>query len=202
MTLYTRTGDDGQTGLFGGGRVPKHPPRVDAYGGVAELNASLGFALAALDDAPGTDPFAAMLRDLGPELQSRLFDLGADLATPVGSKHEDRIRRLDEAAVRVVESMIDEVDGGNEPMTSFVLPGGSELAGRLHLARTVCRRAERAMVALAETEDVNPNGIIYINRLGDLLFACARRANKMLDVPDVPWVPREPRRDDAAPDAE
>ncbi len=121
------------------------------------------------------------------ELQSRLFDIGADLAAPAGSKHEDKIKRIDSDDVKQVETWIDEIDAKNEPMKNFVLPGGTELAARLHVARTVCRRAEREVIALARVGPVNEQLPIYLNRISDLLFAMARRANKQAGVPDVPW---------------
>ena len=184
MKLYTRSGDDGTTGLFGGGRVGKDHPRVEAYGTVDELNACLGVAAAASD---GETAFAARLRDMLPTIQSQLFDIGADLATPADSPHADKVARVAETAVAQLEGWIDEVDGENEPMQTFVLPGGTELAARLHLARTVCRRAERRLRPLDHAETINPQIGHYLNRLGDLLFALARGANRDAGVPDVPW---------------
>jgi cob(I)alamin adenosyltransferase len=121
-----------------------------------------------------------------------LFDIGADLATPQGSRHQSKIARIDERQVVEAERWIDHIDAGNAAMSHFVLPGGTELAARLHLARTVCRRAERLMVHLSHAEPVNPQAIIYVNRVSDLLFAMARRVNKEAGVPDVPWVPEKP----------
>ena len=184
MNLYTRTGDDGTTGLFGGDRVSKDHPRIAAFGTVDELNACVGLAAAACDS---TNPFEARLLDTLSQLQSRLFDVGADLAAPLGSKHQDKIKRIDSDDVKQVEAWIDEIDAENEPMKSFVLLGGTELAARLHLARTVCRRAEREVIALAHGGPVNEQLRIYLNRISDLLFAMARRANKQAGVADVPW---------------
>lgn len=186
MKLYTKSGDDGSTGLFGGGRVAKDDPRVEAYGTVDELNATLGLAVAA---ANGAAPLMIRLREILTSIQSRLFDLGADLATPADSAHADRIARIEVSHVAEAEAWIDEVDGGNVEMTHFVLPGGTELAGRLHLARTVCRRAERAIVTLRATAPVSDPALAYVNRISDLLFAMARRANLAAGVPDVPWLP-------------
>jgi cob(I)alamin adenosyltransferase len=193
--LYTRTGDDGTTGLFGGGRVDKSHPRVEAYGTVDELNATIGVAAAA---CAGDDPLGTRFLEILRTIQSRLFDLGADLATPEDSPHADKIVRLGAAASPEVEAWIDEIESGNEPLTSFVLPGGTEVAARLHLARTVCRRAERSMVALARTAPLNPCALVYVNRVSDLLFAMARRANRAAGVADTPWIPAKPA---AAPPA-
>lgn len=194
MKLYTRTGDDGTTGLFGGGRVGKDHPRVDAYGTVDELNACVGLAAAAcVDDAGTTASIHERYRAIFSEMQSRLFDIGADLATPEGAKHESKILRLGEDEVAEVEGWIDEIDAANPPMTTFVLPGGTDLAARLHVARTVCRRAERMMVSLAHTEPISEGALTYVNRLSDLLFAMARRANSVAGVTDVPWIPARRR---------
>ena len=184
MNLYTRTGDDGTTGLFGGDRVSKDHPRIVAFGAIDELNACVGLAAAACNT---NDEYESQLLRVFRELQCRLFDIGADLAAPVGSKHEDKIKRIDGDDVKQVETWIDRIDAENEPMKNFVLPGGTELAARLHLARTVCRRAEREVIALARVGPVNEQLRIYLNRISDLLFAMARRANKQAGVPDVPW---------------
>lgn len=186
--LYTRSGDDGTTGLFGGGRVLKNHPRVEAYGTVDELNAAIGWCIAGVD-GPRRSAVFDRFRAILTTLQSQLFDLGADLATPEHSKQQAKIHRIDESHVAEIESWIDEIDSANPPMKHFVLPGGTELAARLHIARTICRRAERAMVGLHQAEPMNPQTIIYINRISDLLFAMARRANKEAGVADVPWVP-------------
>ena len=188
MKLYTRTGDDGSTGLFGGDRVSKDDPRVEAYGTVDELNAAVGLAGSACDgQAPSSPSFPEILGGV----QSRLFDIGADLATPASSPHAGKIMRISNRHVAEVEAWIDAVEAGNEPMRSFVLPGGSDLAARLHLARTVCRRAERAIVTLARTTPINPETLVYVNRVSDLLFAMARRANRAAGRPDVPWIPEK-----------
>ena len=189
MKLYTRSGDNGSTGLFGGGRVSKDHPRVTAYGTVDETNAIIGLAMSAIpsDD----DGFLGRMHSILHLCQSRLFDIGADLATPEGTAHEEKTVRLPDAAVAEMEHFIDEVESGNAPMTTFVLPGGSELAARLHMARTVARRAERKVVELAHTETVSPNVVAWINRLSDLLFAMARRANRELQIEDIPWLPKK-----------
>ena len=194
MKLYTRTGDDGTTGLFGGGRVGKDHPRVEAYGTVDELNAAIGLAISAaagpLSGPGGRGTRSAgegLILDILAKLQPRLFDLGAELATPHGSKHESKIHRLSNTDVAEAEGWIDRVEEGNAPMTHFVMPGGTELSARLHLARTICRRAERLMVHLGRSDEVNPHAIVYVNRISDLLFAMARRANKEAGVADVTW---------------
>ncbi len=196
--LYTRSGDDGATGLFGGGRVSKDHPRVEAYGTVDELNAAIGLAAAEVtrvrEAASGRmRTLLDGLHHIFADLQSRLFDIGADLATPEGAKHEARILRISDEQVAEVERWIDEIDSGNTAMKSFVMPGGTELAARLHLARTICRRAERAMIHLRHTEPVSEGAIVYINRVSDMLFAMARRVNKEAGVDDVPWVPAKKR---------
>lgn len=185
MKLYTRTGDDGTTGLFGGDRVPKDDPRVAAYGDVDELNAALGVAAAIAQPDTG-------LHTIVTAMQSRLFDVGADLATPHDSKHADKITRIDQSHIEQAEQWIDQVDGQNQPMTSFILPGGTDLAARLHLARAIARRAERSIITLARTQTINESTIIFINRISDLLFAMARRANAIADVTDIPWKPATP----------
>lgn len=190
MKLYTRTGDDGTTGLFGGQRVSKDHPRVAAYGTVDELNACIGLAAAVCN---ANDELHRQFLNIFSELQSRLFDIGADLATPEGDKHEAKVLRISEEHVQEVEKWIDAIDAGNEKMKSFVLPGGSDLAARLHLARTVCRRAERMMITVGHSEPVSDGAVVYVNRVSDLLFAMARRANVHANVADVPWVPAKKR---------
>jgi cob(I)alamin adenosyltransferase len=200
MKLYTRSGDDGSTGLFGGQRVLKNHPRVEAYGTVDELNAALGLAAAEItrllggSEKPWMDSkpsgFLQRASAIIAQLQSRLFDIGADLATPEESKHESKVKRISDEQIAESERWIDEIDAGNQPMNTFVMPGGTELAARLHLARTICRRAERAIVSLQRDETITPGVLIYINRVSDLLFAMARRANAESGVADVPWIPR------------
>jgi len=184
MALYTRSGDDGSTGLFGGERVGKDHPRVEAYGTVDEFNAAVGVARAACDTGR---PLHRRLDGILESVQSRLFDLGADLATPAASPHRAKVASIEASHVAEAEAWIDEVDSGNAPMKHFILPGGTDLAARLHLARTVCRRAERRVVVLARIDDVRMPALHYLNRLGDLLFAMARRVNADAGVADVPW---------------
>ncbi len=188
MDLYTRRGDDGSTDLFGGERTGKEHARIEAFGTVDELNAWLGMVISACEATrPVHGRFAAILG----EAQSRLFDLGADLATPADSPHRDKIAQVGPGHVTEAERWIDEIDGPNTSMRSFVLPGGTEMAARLHVARAVCRRAERRIVALTRSAEINPIAVSYVNRLGDLLFAMARRANTDAGVPDIPWTPEK-----------
>jgi cob(I)alamin adenosyltransferase len=179
--IYTKSGDAGETGLGDGTRVPKDHPRVAAYGSVDELNAVLGLLLA---QCPGV-PEADLLQGI----QNDLFDVGADLCVPppADKEPEKRLRVKPVQAARL-ESAIDRLNEPLGPLTSFVLPGGSPAAAWCHLARTVCRRAERDVVTLARAEPVNPQVIIYLNRLSDLLFVLARACNGN-GKDDVLWVP-------------
>lgn len=182
MKIYTKTGDKGETGLMGGGRVPKDHVRVVAYGEVDETNAAIGVVLST---APAT--FAA---ELLTEIQRDLFSLGAALATPEPERLKQAQR--DKAAVAggrvaALEHAIDAAAAELAPLKAFVLPGGSPKAAALHLARTVSRRAERAVVALAREEHVPPDVLVYLNRLSDLLFTLARLANHRAGVPDASW---------------
>lgn len=180
MRIYTKTGDDGTTGLFGGARVSKASDRVEAYGTVDELNAALGWARAA--GLP-----AAIDRTLE-RAQEDCFRLGAFLATSPGK--DPGIARLTDDDVRRFELAIDALEAGLAPLQTFVLPGGAEGAARLHVARTICRRAERVLVDLAERSPqgtVDPLFVRWLNRLGDLLFVQARAANAAAGVVDVPW---------------
>lgn len=165
--IYTRTGDDGTTGLVDGSRRAKHDPRFEAVGAVDEANAVLGWAMLAQTAA----------EDLA-RVQNDLFDLGADLATPGEDfAPSEMVLRIVPAQVEWLEARIDQANEALEPLRSFILPGGSEAAARLHVARTAVRRAERAMTALAAIEPVNPAALAYANRLSDYLFVLARGAN-------------------------
>ncbi len=179
--IYTRTGDSGETGLGDGARVPKDHPRVAAYGSVDELNAVLGLLLAQCPDVPE----AALLRGI----QNDLFDVGADLCVPQPADETPgkRLRVRPEQAARL-EPAIDRLNESLAPLTSFVLPGGSPASAWCHLARTVCRRAERDVITLAHTETVNPQVIVYLNRLSDCLFVLARVCNRN-GQQDVLWEP-------------
>lgn len=185
MKLYTRSGDDGTTGLFSGARVSKNHPRIEAYGTVDELNACLGLCIAGCS----SKGFEKVIGTILSHVQSRLFDIGADLATPEGAKNETKIARISDQHVLESERWIDQIESQNAPLQHFVMPGGSELAARLHLARTVCRRAERLIVGLAHAETVGEPLMRFMNRVSDLLFAMARLANKDSGVGDSPWIP-------------
>ncbi len=178
--LYTRTGDLGQTALFGGRRVPKDDPRVEAYGSVDELNSTLGVAVSFLRQKR----IAATLQSV----QNELFNIGSELASESGPKAERGRMFVDpEAKIAGLERLIDEYDAKLPPLRTFVLPSGSRAGALLHLARGVCRRAERAVVRLSRQEKVNPQLIVYINRLSDLLFVLARYVNKAARKPETPW---------------
>ena len=180
--IYTRTGDDGTTGLVDGSRLGKNSARMEAIGAVDEANSFLGAAAVVAEGMAG-DLF---------RIQNDLFDLGADLATPATEDDDfapgEMTLRIVAAQVAWLEQAIDVANERLEPLNSFVLPGGSELAARLHIARAECRRAERAVVALAAGERVNPQALAYINRLSDYLFVAARLANDS-GAADVKWVP-------------
>lgn len=187
--IYTRTGDDGTTGLGSGERRLKSDLRVEAYGTVDEANATIGVARLSTGDDPALDAMLA-------RIQNDLFDLGADLATPVseGEAKAEGALKIHPHQVERLEAEIDALNASLAPLKSFILPGGSPAAAALHVARTVCRRAERLMVALtqAEGEIVDPAGVRYVNRLSDLLFVAARHANRD-GADDVLWVPGQNR---------
>ncbi|HWB57303.1 MAG TPA: cob(I)yrinic acid a,c-diamide adenosyltransferase [Gaiellaceae bacterium] len=178
--IYTRAGDAGETSLGDGSRVSKTDLRIEAYGTVDELNSFLGLALA--DDLP------AEFRQWLEQVQNDLFDLGADLAVPLEDEKRERLR-VTRAQVERLEEFCDLVNARLEPLTSFVLPGGSEAAARLHVARAVCRRAERLAVGLSESQSVSPAALAYLNRLSDLLFILARAANAEAGSAEPLWRP-------------
>jgi cob(I)alamin adenosyltransferase len=178
MKIYTRSGDDGTTGVLGPGRLLKCAPRVEAYGQVDELNAALGVARAL--DAQGW-----LLAELA-SIQRLLFHLGAELAA-TSREALEQLTRLTDEDVTTLEQIIDRLDEALPPLTRFVLPGGGPLAAQLHVARTACRRAERAVVALAQVETVEPRLIRYLNRLADLLFVMARWCNLRAGVTETTW---------------
>jgi len=168
--ISTGTGDKGETSLFDLTRVKKDSQRVAAYGDVDELNSALGLAAAEARAAPGSEKLIGEIETI----QQHLFLLGADLATPMTKKQENRIG---EDEVKWVEALEDEIESSLPPLKEFILPGGTKVSSRLHLARTIARRAERNAVGLAKAEEVNPQALVYLNRLSDLLFLMARKVN-------------------------
>lgn len=189
MKIYTKSGDTGETALLGGRRISKSHLRIQAYGDVDELNAVLGFCVAAADgeDSKSEESITTCLR----REMSHLFIVGSYLATQ--SDAPESVRKLlpawPEKAVQQLELEIDELWEKLEPLKNFILPGGSELSGRLHLARTVARRTERSAVQLADVETLPHDFLVYLNRLSDWLFALAREANRKAEIPDVVWIP-------------
>jgi len=184
MKIYTRTGDQGQTGLYGGTRVSKADPRVAAYGDVDELNACLGMVRAQGELA---EDIVALLE----QLQKDLFAIGARLANPSDkpsrrSTMDDRRSTIDDASVAHLEAAIDRLEAELPPLRRFILPGGSRAGALLHFSRTVCRRAERAIVSLG-AEHVDQHLVIYVNRLSDLLFVMARAVNHRASQPEIEW---------------
>ena len=178
VKIYTRTGDDGTTGVLGPGRLPKCDARIEAYGSVDELNAALGVARAA-------DHEGWLSAELD-AIQRRLFHVGAELAATDAGMIE-KLARIGEPDIADTEAVIDRLEGDLLPLTSFVLPAGSPLAAGLHVARTVCRRAERRVVALSLQAPVEPRLVRYLNRLADLLFVMARWCNHRAGIGDVEW---------------
>jgi cob(I)alamin adenosyltransferase len=181
VKIYTKTGDDGETGLFGGGRVPKDDPRVEAYGDVDELNAVIGVARA-VELMPRIDELLVLV-------QRDLFAIGALLATPDREKMAQHLQkaRIDEHRIAELEQAIDDAESELEPLRAFILPGGTAKAAALHVARTVCRRAERHVVRLQHAVELPALAVIYLNRLSDLLFTLARLANHRAGAGEVTW---------------
>ena len=181
MKIYTRTGDEGNTGLFGGGRTPKSDPRVEAYGDVDELNAAIGLARAS-ELMPRIDEVLL-------PIQRDLFSIGALIATPDHEKMKQHLEkaRIDETRIAELERAIDDGDAELEPLKAFILPGGTHKAAALHLARTICRRAERRVVSLRGSVEVPAVVVVYLNRLSDLLFTLARLANRRAGAGEVTW---------------
>jgi cob(I)alamin adenosyltransferase len=177
MKIYTRTGDTGETSLFGGARVRKDDARIEAYGTIDELNSFLGVARACWPSSSLDGQFHLV--------QSDLFDIGAHLASPGTS----RFAGPDSARVAALEQSIDAMESELAPLKTFILPGGSLAAANLHVARTICRRAERLVVALRDEDEATKASITYLNRLSDFLFVAARFANHQHGVADVPWGP-------------
>lgn len=178
--IYTKTGDKGTSGLFTGERIPKHSLYFHAYGSVDELSAIIGIAVATNTDKE--------IKDVLIPIQNELFQLGSDLATPPGSKkREGKIERIKPDLVTKLEKMIDKFDSQLPELKNFILPGGSTTSTYLHLARTVCRRAERYVSALTGENKANPEVLIYLNRLSDLLFVLARVLNNRLNIKETIW---------------
>ena len=178
MKIYTKTGDDGTTGLFGGQRVTKDSLRVECYGTVDELNSTLGIANSEVKNSD--------LNLLLTEIQNKLFTVGAQLATPFDKKEINTVKLVDEDIV-YLENNIDKFEEKLEPLKQFILPGGTKGASFLHFARSVCRRAERLVTLLTKNENVSNLILVYLNRLSDLLFVLARYENSINQVSDVPW---------------
>lgn len=187
MKIYTKTGDAGETGLYGADRVGKDHPRVEAYGTVDEANSAIGLARSLLPQEH------LDLHDLLERIQNALFDLGADLATRMGSPYEKNIARMDTEDVEHLEGLIDRYMEESPPFRGFILPGGHPAAAALHLARTVVRRAERKVVALSREEPVNPETLRYLNRLSDLLFVLARVVNAREGIREEEWLVKKRR---------
>ena len=181
MKIYTKTGDKGETSLFGGTRVSKESLRIETYGTVDELNSVIGVCRS-INTEKQID---SILEDI----QNTLFTLGADLATPKETKKK-KIIRINSTAVTRLERYIDDIDKSLEPLKNFILPGGNQTAASLHSARTVCRRAERLLVQLARKEKIGEQPLIYLNRLSDLLFVLARRVNALSKTPETKWNPK------------
>ena len=181
MKIYTKTGDQGDTSLFSGGRVPKHHPRVEAYGAIDELNSILGVVRAA-KPSPQTDLWLE-------DVQRQLFHLGADLATPLKAKSNWTVR-AQPSQVQWLEDTIDRMTAELDPLKHFILPGGTLAAAHLHVARTVCRRAERAVTALQQEAAIGDCTLAYVNRLSDWLFTLARFENKQAGESESKWSQR------------
>jgi cob(I)alamin adenosyltransferase len=187
MKIYTKTGDDGETGLFGGPRVRKDDLRIEAYGTVDELNAVIGLARSHSTAAVGQENLPTEIDSLLADIQHALFDLGSQLATPDPKSRGTNF--VSDKQIESLEQAIDRFDSQLPPLKNFILPGGTSAAAWLHLARTVCRRAERYVVTLThrDAEKIEPQILIYLNRLSDLLFVLARAVNQFAGQPDVPW---------------
>ena len=182
MKIYTKTGDKGTTSLFGGKRVEKDDLRLETYGTVDELNALIGAAVSEISDSE--------LIEVLQNIQLDLFTLGSDLATPEDNKITFSVPRVDESFVNKLEASIDKFTEKLPELKNFILPGGSKGSSLLHLARTVCRRGERAVATLQKKEKIGENILVYLNRLSDLLFVLARYANLVSNTPDIEWKPR------------
>ena len=184
--VYTRTGDDGTTALVGGTRVPKDSRRIAAYGTIDELNASLGLARVFNEERLAEGEGHQWLDDVLRRLQNELFDLGSELATPEDAVYEGMFR-FSEQEVKALERLMDQCQKELEPLKSFILPGGGRIGGFLHQCRTLCRRAEREILALSREEPINPCTLKYVNRLSDVFFVLARWVGKRLGEKEYLW---------------
>lgn len=181
MKIYTKTGDDGSTSVFGGTRVTKNNIRINAYGTIDELNSVIGIALA--NKISNETKFELE------KIQNTLFQIGSELASPENVK-SDIIKKTSEDEIKYLESLIDKFDEKLPPLNNFILPGGNKSASYLHLARTICRRAERIIVELKENENINNHILVYLNRFSDLLFVLARYENFVTSTPEIVWKTR------------
>jgi cob(I)alamin adenosyltransferase len=182
MKIYTKGGDKGQTGLFGGERVSKNSERIEAYGTIDELNSFIGLAVEEVKSPE--------IKTVLQKIQNELFTLGSDLATPLDEKNEKyKIPRVPKSFYQEVEKQIDKIEEQLEPLQNFILPGGSKASALLNICRTICRRAERRVVALKASIDIGENIIIFLNRLSDLFFVLARYENMISGIPDIIWKP-------------
>jgi len=182
MKIYTKTGDKGETGLFGGERVSKHSTRLDAYGTIDELNSFIGLTI--------TEVTNQEIKNILNSLQNKLFVVGSDLATPETEKNKKlNIVRTPKSFIDEAEKDIDKFDSQLDELKNFILPGGSKGAALLHVCRTISRRAEREIVALKNTELIESNIVIFLNRLSDLFFVLSRFENKYSNIPDTKWIP-------------
>ena len=192
MKIYTKTGDKGETGLIGGIRISKGDPRIVAYGSVDELNSNIGIAISSLG-VKNRDLFLDLI-NIMTRIQSELFIVGSDLADPrfpAGSQNQSKTLRTEEKMASALEGAIDKFETELEPITFFILPGGSIEASLFHVTRTIARRAESAVTILSKDQIINPIVLVYLNRLSDFLFVAARLINKRLGIKDIAWRPRE-----------
>lgn len=180
VKIYTKTGDNGETSLFGGNRLRKDSPRVEAYGTVDELNASFGTAASFIKDKK--------IRSIIENIQNDLFEIGAELADPqkIG-KNTNKLFKLNKAKVLELEKIIDQLDSRLPTLKSFIIPGGTTSSSLIQVSRSITRRAERRIISLSRKEKINPDLLVYMNRLSDLLFVIARQLNKKANVKDIIW---------------
>jgi cob(I)alamin adenosyltransferase len=179
MKIYTKFGDKGKTRLYGGEVVDKDHPRIEAYGTLDELNSIIGLAISSVEDST--------ISQILTQIQNDLFRISAILATPDQKTNEKLNQNVSTEDIGYLETQIDNLDEQMPVLQNFILPGGTESAAHLHLARTVCRRGERYLIKLFHHDNINPDIIVYINRLSDLLFVMARFMNHLKNVPDIPW---------------